>query len=175
VSDELHQSEHNRLRNEIRRLRLAASDMEQIADAAQTLLKIHLSAGAERVMQTGLVVTYVRAFKSPSGIGILKESEWAPSEPRDRALHDRLVNLRDKLFAHTDKTGLRDVVDTSALLGLEGGPTYAETWVPFSTEGIAQIGQVAEAQRDRFTAAADEREFLLGRDRPDPDSEGWNV
>lgn len=159
---ELTESERNRFVNEIRRFRLAASDMKQVAGAAETLGAIKLNEAAARVMHTGLVVAYVRPFRS-QGIGSLDEVEWAPTAPRDRAFHNMLVFLRNKVYAHTDRTPYRDIEDTSALLSLEGGPTYAESYVLLNKDGIARLGGIAVAQGGRFSDAADECEVSLGR------------
>jgi hypothetical protein len=165
MTDVVSESEQNRIRNEIRRLRLAASDMEQVASAAETLAEVRLNEGAERTMHTGIVVTYVRPFKN-TGIGSLDAAEWGPKDPSDRKIHDAVVALRDKVYAHTDRTQLRDVEDTSALLGFKGGPTYAEASVSLSSAGLTRIGSIAAAQAKRFDEAADELEFKLGRRRP---------
>lgn len=163
---ELPESERNRLRNEVRRLRLAASDMEQVAIAAQTLAEVRLNEAAERVMHTGIVVTYLRPFYN-AGIGTLDIDEWAPTDPDAARLHNALLKLRSKVYGHTDESPWRDVEDTSELLGLAGGPTFAESSVSLSAEGIAQIGATAERLARSFGAMADEREFELGRPRPE--------
>jgi hypothetical protein len=166
MSQESNENDRQRLPSQIKRLRLAASDMEQVVEAAATLRGRRLSEGAERIMHTGIVIAYVRPFKN-AGIGSLDEEVWGPADPGDRALHDRLVELRDKVYAHTDNTEYRDVQDTSALLGIEGGPTYAESWVSLSEGGVARISLLADAQARRFKEAAAECEFALGRTRPD--------
>ena len=169
----MNQCERNALLKEIKRLRLAASDMDQVAAATATLAEVRLNGGAERIMYTGIVVAYVRPYRN-AGIGELNEAEWAPHYS-DRALHDRLVFLRDKVYAHTDDTVYRGVEDTSSLLDIDGGPTYAESYVSMSPEGIQRIGQIAEAQAKRFSHAADELEHQLGRPRPDGSGQGWNI
>jgi hypothetical protein len=70
--------------------------MKQVAGAAETLGQVKLNEAAARVMHTGLVVAYVRPFRS-SGIGSLDEDDWAPIPPGDRAFHDMLVLLRNKV------------------------------------------------------------------------------
>ena len=165
----MNESQRNAIRKEIKRLRLAASDMNQVAAAAAqlTLSGVRLMEGAERIVHTGIVVAYVRPFRN-AGIGNLSEDDWAPPTPEDRALHDRIVTLRDKVYAHTDNTEYRDIEDTSELLGLEGGPTYAESWVSLSPEGVNRIGRLAETQARRFAEGADELEYQLGRQKANP-------
>jgi hypothetical protein len=80
-----------------------------------------------------------------------------PSVPR----HARAPTQQG--HAHTDRTPYRDIEDTSALLSLEGGPTYAESYVLLNDRGIARLGRIAVAQGGRVSEAADEREVSLGR------------
>jgi len=155
-------SEHDRLVNEIRRFRSAASDMHHVALAAATLDELGLNEGAVRVLHTGIVITYVRPFRS-EGIGSLDEEEWAPQGRDARTLHDALVSLRNKVYAHPDRTPYRDIEDASALLMLRGGPTYAESYVLLNESGVTRLGEIAVEQGRRFSSEARRREVLLGR------------
>jgi hypothetical protein len=117
---DLPERERNRLKNEIRRLRLAAADMEQVATAARTLMEVRLNDDAVSVMHTGIVVTYLRPFYK-AGIGSLDPEEWAPEDEDAGRIHDALMRLRNTVYAHTDESPWRDVEDTSELFGLPGG------------------------------------------------------
>lgn len=162
---ELPESERNRLRNEIRRLALPRLTWNR-SRSPRKLAEVRLNEAAERVMHTGIVVTYLRPFYN-AGIGTLDIDEWAPTDPDAARLHNALLKLRSKVYGHTDESPWRDVEDTSELLGLAGGPTFAESSVSLSAEGIAQIGATAERLARSFGAMADEREFELGRPRPE--------
>ena len=137
--------------------------MHQVAVAAATLDELGLSEGAVRVLHTGIVIIYVRPFRS-EGIGSLDEDEWAPQGREERTLHDALVSLRNKVYAHTDRTPYRDIIeDTSALLMLRGGPTYAESYVLLNESGVTRLGEIAVEQGRRFSLEARRRERLLAR------------
>jgi hypothetical protein len=64
------------------------------------------------------------------------------------AIHGRLLELRDEVYAHTDRTGGRDIIDAGALLGEPG--TFAEQWRPLSREALPRIIELAAHQQSRF-------------------------
>jgi hypothetical protein len=96
-------SERNRLLRELRRLKLAAADMELVAGAAEMLVDDRYSP-APRVIETGLVVVYARSFKS-SGRGSFRfKEQWTPPDPAELALHNSILKYflrehRDQLDA----------------------------------------------------------------------------
>jgi hypothetical protein len=67
----MHESERNRLVNEIRRLRLAEADMAQVAAAADTLMHEHLNGDLCRALETAIAVCYARPFGSSNQVGVL--------------------------------------------------------------------------------------------------------
>jgi hypothetical protein len=159
---ELHESERNRLVRELRRLRLAQSDMVQAAAAAEALKGEREESPLGRALETACVVIYARPFTS-NKVGRLGD-EWAPSDPEERALHDELCRKRDQVYAHSDETALRDVVDIGASIGKDH-PVYAEQWHPVSREVLPAFIRMAWRQEKRFYDAAVEVERKLGGKR----------
>jgi len=154
--------DRERLLSEIKRLVLAESDMKQVATAADYL---HAYAGemsdhVERVVWTGIAVTYARPFSQSNRIGAIRGKLARLDDPLTRSLHERLCELRDQLFAHTDATELRGIVDTSAMLGLGMGD-YAEEHVPMSVSALPRIAELANLLRDRFAARREELQEQL--------------
>jgi hypothetical protein len=80
-----------------------------------------------RVIETGIVVTYARAYLE-SNHPPLGKKFW-PKAPDDLALHNKVVDdYRHGIHAHSHRTKRRTLLDTADLLGLDGPPTYAEAW-----------------------------------------------
>lgn len=156
----MHESEKNRLVNEIRRYRLAQADMRQVIAAVDALADEHHNGYLCRALETAIVVGYARAFAAGNEIETLGD-EWTADDPGMRRFHDELLRLRDQLYAHTDRrVGARDIEDVSALLGL-GQVAYTEWWRPIDRAALPMIGALAQHQEQRFGRAADERQQAL--------------
>src|SRR5262245_52415108 len=84
---------------------LAISDMRQAAAAAR-LLNEQDDFHARRALETTISVSYTRPWLDSNQGGKLK-AKWLPDPGPDRDLHDRLVSLRHKAYAHTDPAGGR--------------------------------------------------------------------
>lgn len=153
----------------LRRLRLAAVDMGFVVSTARQLAdRLGPARLFERVLETGLVVTYARPYLESNRAGVGRK--WRPESEPDRKLHDWIIDeLRHPYHAHADRTPRRTLTDTTAFLGLEGPPTYAEAWWRLTDEELAQIADLAERQEARFDAAARKVGAELGEERDPPD------
>jgi hypothetical protein len=158
----------------LRRFRLAAIDMRLVEDTARALADRNGPARLfERVLETGLVVTYARPYlsKGAGGVGY----KWRPTDEADRLLHRRLIDERwHPYHAHADRTPRRTLTDTAAMLGIEGPPNYAEAWWRLTDTELAAIADLARRQRERFEKAAHDAGAELGEQRPDP-TEKWSL
>ena len=153
----------------LRQLHAAAVDMDQVAYVARELATYrHVIGGdedvphnpymgVEQVLETGLVVTYARPFTGHARLG----DNWRPKDKTDRELHDRLLKLRHD-YAHADWTDSRTLVDTTALLGLEGPMVLAEQRARLSGQQLIAIAELAERQDARFYEAAGRLKRRLG-------------
>jgi hypothetical protein len=157
---ELHVSDRNRLLRELRRFRFAQADMRQAAAAAEALSRERGDGDLCRALETACVVIYARPFTPPNKVGPLGE-EWAPTHPWELALHDELCDKRDQVYAHSDETPMRDVVDIGETIGKEH-PVYAEQWQPVNRGMLPTFIRMVWTQEKRFYDAAVEVERQLG-------------
>jgi hypothetical protein len=148
---------------------LAAEDMEQAAASARALgdgaNDVHLT----RALETALAVSYARAFTQGSLLR-LDRADYRPCDPTLADLHDELIRLRDKVYAHTDKaSGRSTTVTTTTSIGRRAeGDTeitiemeYREEWPPFRREAISDAPRLFEGQRDRLLSEAADRQVRL--------------
>jgi hypothetical protein len=155
----VHETERNRLLNELRRLKLAAADMALVAEEIDALSESDRRL-IPRVLETGLVTVYARSFKSSGRHWPAFTELWTPTDPHELAVHNSILRRRDKQHAHTDeKHSGRDIVDVF------GKHFYAEQYEVLAHAALEEIAALARAQRERFKAAADEIEYQLGRTR----------
>lgn len=143
----------------IKRLLLAAQDMNDCAAAAELLTRIEPSPLA-RALETAIVICYTRPWGRTNTIGAL-EHEWLPDTPGGMSLHEDLQRLRNKVYAHSDEdVESRGIQDVSHLLGGEQ-PVFAPVWRPLEPGVVTQIIGLAEAQRERFLQGAGELNATL--------------
>jgi hypothetical protein len=158
--------------DELRRIRLAAIDMRNAEHAARGLLDQTDAARVyERVLETGLVVTYARPYLKSNKASRLKD-KWQPPA-RDRDFHRYVMDLRHRYHAHTDRSEYRSLTDAAAHLGLEGHSTYVETWQFLNEAGLERLATLAAAQAERFEAKALELGVQLGERRRDDSENPW--
>jgi hypothetical protein len=152
----------------LRVLRLGAIDMQFAASAARALVDEDGPARVLlRVLETGLVVTYARPYLESNTRAVGRK--WWPHSPDDRKLHERIIeDVRSPYHAHADRTPHRTLVDTAAMLGLDGPPTFAEGWSQLSIAELEHLAELAERQAARLHAAADEIGAELGEERVQP-------
>jgi hypothetical protein len=156
----MHESERNRIVNEIRRYRLAQADMRQVIAAVQALANEHHNGYLCRALETAIIVCYARAFTSGNEVGSLGD-EWVPDDKELRRFHDEVLRLRDQVYAHTDRrAGARDIEDVGSMLGLDQ-VLYTEGWRPIKREALQGISDLAQHQEQRLAQAADDRQAQL--------------
>lgn len=140
------------------RVRLAQSDMELAERAALALIDADENDGParmfRRVLETGLVVTFTRPFLDSSErrcIRSLPSDRWRPQ------LIKEIADLRDEYHAHSDQTERRQIIDSSAVLGMSlARPTYSEAWEELSVESLQRIADVASREAKRLGTLAEE-------------------
>jgi hypothetical protein len=105
---------------------------------------------------TGLVVTYARPFTESRDLGRL-ESKWSsfPDRPDFKRHHDRLIEYRRTLLAHTDNPSRRRVaIFTRGYFS--DRPVVTEGRSGIDTRGIANVIELVKFQEERFRRATDE-------------------
>jgi hypothetical protein len=130
-------------------------------------------AGVRAVLETGLAVSYARPFTTshadpplnllhfPSDWQDERGHGWVPEDPLDLGLHQQLTRLRRKVYAHTDDTEWRKVVNAGSIIeGAEHLHAVRWSWMPY--DWLAKVAPMLERQRDRFKREARARELRLG-------------
>jgi hypothetical protein len=106
---------------------------------------------------TGLAVTYARPFaesrgKSYGRIGS-KWSKFPTDRPELKMHHDRLIDLRKKLLAHTDETQYRRVAVFTRSALFEDRPHTVEGRSPINAPGMTEVLELLEFQEARINTA----------------------
>jgi hypothetical protein len=148
--------------DQISRLRLATTDMQLVAHAADGLIEARDQRGAarifERIIETGMVVTYARPFLPSNEAGLGRR--WWPQDDAGRELHEELVDLRGEYHAHAEHTPQRRL---EMLTGFtqSGRPLLVESWSQLPIEKLRLLEDVAKGQAQRFEAEAERLDLEL--------------
>ena len=156
----------------IARLKRAAVDMEPVEHAAEGLIEARENRGEaryfERVIETGMVVTYARAFAGTNRAGL--DDADARIDQHDRELHDELVSLRNRYHAHADHTPEWTLTDTRRLLAVPGRPLFSEQWSQLPAAKLRALADLAARQHKRFAEEASRLDVqLFGQHTPPTD------
>ena len=152
----MHPTEINRIRNEIRRLVLAAADMRLAADGARALARNSSSPHA-RLIEIGVFVAYCRSFSGPPRPGLEPRTEVDTLAPENSTLHGIIFRVRSKLFAHTDD----DYVYRREARDPFGEHSHSEEYSDLNPDFLEELSRLADGNRERFIAAQREREQAL--------------
>jgi hypothetical protein len=144
---------------ELRRLTMARFDIEAARDLCSLLTERGSVDGRDWGtvawgLWTGVVCSYARPFKRATLQ--LKDAAWSTfDDAEQQALHDRLIILRDTLFAHNDRTPARDVVLLPPGAWSERGSASEQQSV-FHTADIASVVKLCETQLERIEPRIEE-------------------
>jgi hypothetical protein len=161
----MHESERNHLIKKRRVLLLARFDMQQAAAAAKALNVEAYDVALIRALETAIAVSYARPFVTSSLLR-LNEAEYVPEDVQLAKLHAFVLDLRDKVYAHTDKQSGRDAEILFAT-GSEGTPEVSglrDEWIPFPRAAIPSALALFELQGKRFVDDALDIEQRLACD-----------
>jgi hypothetical protein len=139
---------------ELTRLRLAQGDMRQVIAAATFLSEGRHDQYLYRALETAIVVCYARPFGRSNVVGAIGEQWEAIGKAPN--LHKELLRLRNKLYAHTDKTEAREVVDVAEMFDLDS-PAWTEGWHPIRPEVLPKIVALAAHLEAELGAAVEVR------------------
>ncbi len=141
----------------VRRLFLAASDMSLCEEAANALLNADRRGALERVIETGLVVTFTRPYLDSNDAGV---PQYRPRDPDDRSLLEHIESLRDDVHAHAGQTKRRIILDAKDPLFRKAGENensklrYIESYSSLSRDQLRRIADLASRQTQTLTDAA---------------------
>ena len=143
----MHESVKNRLAKEQRALLLAASDMDQAAAAAR-MLQEETDGTRARTLETAMAVCYMRPF-TKSDLSV--PDEYVPTAVDDEAVHSHLKMLRDKVYAHTDKSSGRKIRNFKIVIEDEIVQfKWQEGWLPFQRDNLPFVIDLCERQAQRL-------------------------
>jgi hypothetical protein len=146
------------LEKNVRRLILAASDMDQAVAAAKAR-QVELDGVLARALETAMVVCYMRPFKaSPQRSG-----DYVPSAGDDATMHAELKFLRDKAHAHNDDASGRWAVVEVAPPGADNivTVTWREEWPPYPDEKLPFVIALCERLAERLRNDAGATQMVL--------------
>lgn len=144
----------------------AATDMDQVRAACDMLEQEQEDANRARALETAIAVCYARAF-TQSSLKKLRESTFAPRKGTDqRELHDTLMTLRRKVYAHTDVEGGRSVKELS--VEIEGDVAtvkHVEAWHPLDRVLLDPIRQLCDDQAAKLRLNAARLAVAITKER----------
>jgi hypothetical protein len=147
----------DRARRRVVALLFGISDMTSVEAAAEHLLEADPTASGraalvQRTLEAGLVIVYARPFTESRGLPRLRAAAFQ-TEHLSR-VHDAYLEQRNKVYAHTDETDYRVILDLDddEWLGqfLEHGPRFGETWAPPTPDLLEDVRALAVANRESF-------------------------
>jgi hypothetical protein len=108
-----------------------------------------LNGDVRRALETAIPVAYVRPWGKWNTIGVLGP-ERLPRRPEQVELHNGLILVRNKVYAHTDEEiGARWITGMDKALGVPGMP-LVPAWRPLNLDRLPEIAKLAEGQKARF-------------------------
>jgi hypothetical protein len=136
------------LEKDVRRLILAASDMDQAAAAARSL-QVETDGVLARALETAMIVSYFRPFTTSD---LQLGNEYVPSSGDDASAHADPKRLRNKVYAHNDNASGREAAvevmppdaDNVVLV------TWREEWLPCPREGLPFAISLCERLAERL-------------------------
>jgi hypothetical protein len=111
---------------------------------------------ARRTLEAGMFVSYARPFVRTRGGGLPTLNESRDLTPGQRAAHGQMIKLRNAVYAHTDQTPLRQILEfaddaTLAVWASDGGD-LSEQWHPPTRELLSDLVGLAAANLASFDA-----------------------
>jgi hypothetical protein len=139
---------------EINQLVKAEMDMRLVADAAEALSTTDY-VPCERIVETGLVVAYCRAFTNDDKRREPVTVTMAPKAGQELELHSVLFKMRDTLYAHSDESPGRGAYDPF------GEHAYVEGYRPINPGALPRIAALARRNQEAFRIGVGERSQAL--------------
>jgi hypothetical protein len=106
-----------------------------------------------RALETAIVVCYWRPFSKSNKVGTIGHKWKTLTEAPN--LHKEMRRLRNEVYAHTDITGAREVVDVGKMLG--EASAWTEGWQAIRREALPNIRELARRLEEELAAAVSER------------------
>lgn len=113
-----------------------------------------------RTLETGMFVTYARPFVDVRGRGLpqLKRARGLSAELR--ASHEGILERRNRVYAHTDETPLRRILELASAAEraawVRDQGELSEEWFPPTAAGLADVVALAAAHLESILSEIDE-------------------
>ena len=75
-------------------------------------------------------------------------------------MHEGLIELRNKVYAHTDRGQAREIKNVAALVGLDER-AWGEQWTPLNRDALPRIIEQCQTREASFLEGAKQLEPLL--------------
>ena len=122
-------------------------------------LVAQLSPRVRQTLETGMLVTYARPFRGRSGRAI------SPARDLSQELHEfheDIIARRNQVYAHTDHTDIRQIIDFRADDGLDavlrvadGSTIIREQWDSLTENGLTCLRELARIHYDQCRSELD--------------------
>jgi hypothetical protein len=143
--------------------------MEQATAAARALVTELEDYNLMLALETAIAVCYARAF-TRSKLHRLDLAKYEPTDPQLADLHRTLYQLRNEVYAHTDKHGGRSAsLAVQTPVELPGTVNFVrhDEWLPLPREALPAALELFSTQRERFHEEAGKIQLWL--DGPGPE------
>lgn len=126
---------------------------------------VQLDPRVRLVLETGILTTYARSFSGASGRTISPASKLS-QELKD--FHEGIILRRNKVYAHTDHTEHRQILDlrssdaVAAFVTGNDDTSVREEWDSLSDSGLLCLGQLARIHYTQSHAELDRLRVRLG-------------
>jgi hypothetical protein len=136
----------------LERMHLAWTDLDLVRHAARELADDQERPNDEQkffyidnVIELGIVCMYARAWTGSERL----PARWRPESEEDRALHEEILDLRNKLFAHSDRSPRRALININSDKPDEPA-VFAEQRDPLRADFLRNIADLCDRQYERL-------------------------
>jgi hypothetical protein len=142
---------------------LGGIDMHDVLETATYLLGEHSEAPghdggmpwrARRTLETGIFVTYARPFTETRRPGLPHLKRARGLSPEQRESHAEILSRRHQVYAHTDDTPLRQVLQLAdsgeRAAWVREQDALSEQWFPPTRDMLTDVAALAAAHLDSF-------------------------
>jgi hypothetical protein len=124
-----------------------------------------------QTLEAGMLVTYARPFSGRSGRTISSAGNLSQEL---REFHEDIISRRNRVYAHTDHTDIRQIIDFRADDGLDavlrdadGSTIFREQWDSLTEKGLTCLRELARIHYGRCRSELDRLRDRLGPRQPD--------
>ncbi len=163
-------AERERILRRAEFLYLALRDLWDVGICVDFLLDgagsvTQLDVRVRQTLETGMLVTYARPFTGKRGRTISRAPDL---NDELREFHNDIVARRNKVYAHTDHTEIRQIIDfrapegPSVLLSDDGSTVIREQWDSLTENGLSCLRELAHIHYDRSLSELHQLRVRLG-------------